>query len=78
MAPLQALGRQPHAQRLRCSQEDKDIKVLPATKIVSTIGPESRSVDMLDQLLHAGMAVSEALALHLAAHAGTFACKSWV
>jgi hypothetical protein len=67
MAPLQALERQPQAKRHSCSQEDKDMKVLPATKMVATIGPESRDVETLEKLLNAGMAVSVALALHRAA-----------
>lgn len=39
-------------------EEDKDMKVLPATKMAATIGPESRDADTLEQLLHAGMVIA--------------------
>lgn len=43
---------------LNCLEEDKDLRVPASTKMGCTLGPESRSVEVLEKLLRAGMTVA--------------------
>ena len=38
-------------------QEDKDLRIPTSTKMGCTLGPQSRTVEVLEQLLNAGMTV---------------------
>ena len=36
---------------------DTEVTILPSTKLACTLGPQSRSVEILEKLLEAGMTV---------------------